>query len=158
MRFFCISRSFSTILPSLAPIPLSSLFLRSMCQYPIGSTLFSRILLACFRAHRIGILLPDSSAPMWCGLYEKTRTHWVRNVTKKTIYQSKGVALSTVVYTTMPPSRFTLSRPLLVFLYSVKTRHRDDTVFTRPNFPKSTLLSWAIHLWLTFPLSSSLII
>lgn len=50
---------------------------------------FSRILLACSRAHRIGILFLDSSAPMWCGLYEKTRTHRVRNVTKKYIYQSK---------------------------------------------------------------------
>lgn len=50
--------------------------------------------------------------------------------------------------------RFTPSRPLLVFLYRfVKTRRSDDTVFTHPNPPKSTLLSRATHLWFNVPFS-----
>lgn len=144
MRLFCISRLLSIILPSLAPIPPSSLFFQINVSVSHRFHTFSRILLACFRAHRIGILLLDSSAPMWCGLYEKTRTHWVRNVTKKTIYQSKGIAFWTVVYTTIPSPRLTPSRSLLVFICPiVKTRRSDDAAFIHPNFSKSTPLLWA---------------
>ncbi|KAI6148527.1 hypothetical protein BKA82DRAFT_4138420 [Pisolithus tinctorius] len=104
-----------------------------MCQYPIGSTLFfSCILHVCFRAHRIGILLLDPPALSWFGLYKKTRTHWVRNVAKKNyIYQSKGIVLPTVAYTTFPhSSAHSVLLPIGVYLPIRESEARSPSIRT----------------------------
>lgn len=135
--FFCISRLFSTILPSLPPIPPSSFFFRSMCQYPIGSTLFLAFYLRAFALIASAFSFWIHPHPRGAGCTKRReRTGFATLQRKLYIYQSKGVTLSTVVYTTIFSPRFTPSRLLLVFLYRfVKRRRSDDTVFTHSNPP-----------------------